>query len=348
MSAETENPAVKDTRLRWVVISGIAAAVLATLVFVQIPSKPRLVHLAVKVSDAKSQEAIPHAQIRGSAVNGDLFSVLTDDNGMAAVTFPSGGSERNLVHMVVVADGFIESNIDFAEGQGNRLREVLLTPVEGSAKARTEVTKLDVLSGEGTNWGNLYEICSAPAPLDYRVVASKFELIAQDRQCGLYAECSESSHSNSRVCWTVRLQGRSETSSATRRIQGKAILTVTVDNTNIPPAKVTGVCHFYGQANQGSSAWNKDEQCAVPEVELLDKSFRQADFICCGGGATSATTNANIPSGLEVRASGAHYWAVIDPRLEGNQFKIHTYCGPTAAPGPGCNVDVQVVAHYRQ
>ena len=106
-------------------------------------------------------------------------------------------------------------------------------------------------------------------------------------------------------------------------------------------------CHFYGQASQGASAWNKDDSCSIPRLEFLDTGFRQTDFNCCGGGATSPTTNADIPPGLEVVVTGGHYWSVSGPRLVGGQFFLHTYCGPEPPPGPGCNVDVEVWAHYR-
>jgi hypothetical protein len=107
------------------------------------------------------------------------------------------------------------------------------------------------------------------------------------------------------------------------------------------------VCHFHGQANQGASAWNHDDGCTIPKTNLLDAGYRQSDFHCCGGGATSPTTNADIPAGLEVRVTGVHYWSVSDPRLAGNRFLLHTYCGPEPPPGPGCSVDVEVIAHYR-
>jgi hypothetical protein len=110
---------------------------------------------------------------------------------------------------------------------------------------------------------------------------------------------------------------------------------------------VQKVCHLYGQAEQGAaSAWNRDDACSIPNVERLDTGFRQNNFICCGGGATSPTTTANIPPGIELQVTGGHYWSVANPRIVGNHFLLHTYCGPEPAPGPGCNVSVDVVAHY--
>jgi hypothetical protein len=66
-------------------------------------------------------------------------------------------------------------------------------------------------------------------------------------------------------------------------------------------------CNFYGEANPGSPAWNKDDSCIIPRVELLDTSFHQGDFACCGGGATSPTTAAQIPPGIELRTGGRVY-----------------------------------------
>lgn len=107
-------------------------------------------------------------------------------------------------------------------------------------------------------------------------------------------------------------------------------------------------CTFYGEANPGSPAWNKDDSCIIPRVELLDSGYHQGNFGCCGGGATSPTTAADVPPGMELRTSGRVYWSVRDPKLRGDQFSIHTYCGP---PGNswegGCNVRVDVIPHYR-
>ena len=107
------------------------------------------------------------------------------------------------------------------------------------------------------------------------------------------------------------------------------------------------VCHLYGEAEQGSNAFNRDDGCTIPDASNLDVSYRQVSFACCGGGATSPTTVASIPPGLELRVTGGHYWSVSNPNLIGDRFSIHTYCGPEPAPGPGCNVNVQVIAHYR-
>jgi hypothetical protein len=107
------------------------------------------------------------------------------------------------------------------------------------------------------------------------------------------------------------------------------------------------LCAFYGEANQGSNAWNKDEVCPVPERTKLDTDFHQGDFNCCGGGAGSSMTNASIPTGLEIKVDGGHYWSVDRGSFQSDVYKLHTYCGPEPAPGPGCNVKVKIIGHYR-
>jgi hypothetical protein len=108
------------------------------------------------------------------------------------------------------------------------------------------------------------------------------------------------------------------------------------------------VCNFYGEANSGSSAWNKDEACAIPQIQYLDTTYHQGNFVCCGGGASSPTTSAEIPAALELIVDGGHFWSVQGPNLSGDRFSLHTYCGPEPAGGPGCKVKVQVWAHYRR
>lgn len=113
------------------------------------------------------------------------------------------------------------------------------------------------------------------------------------------------------------------------------------------------ICDLYGSADQGNPAWNKDDSCALPVGFALDKSYRQAAFNCCGGGATSNIGVADIPAGIHIVVDGGYYWSVVKPieliRLDEDGppkrvFRIHTYCGPGAAGQGGCNVKVAVYA----
>jgi hypothetical protein len=121
----------------------------------------------------------------------------------------------------------------------------------------------------------------------------------------------------------------------------------TLSYAQTPVLSSSAVCHFYGEASSGGSAFNKDEACTIPNIELLDTSYQQGDFICCGGGASAPTTTRDIPPGLEAKIGGGYYWAAYNPKLSGRTFTMHTYCGPASSGGPGCNVKVDVIAHYR-
>jgi hypothetical protein len=113
--------------------------------------------------------------------------------------------------------------------------------------------------------------------------------------------------------------------------------------------RTSQVCSFHGEAPHGGQAWLKQDSCIIPDVEHLDAGYRQQVFECCGGGAESPTTAANIPAGLELKTTGSVYWSVANPILNSDKFSLTTYCGPSAAflGSQGCSVDVTVVAHYR-
>jgi hypothetical protein len=138
-----------------------------------------------------------------------------------------------------------------------------------------------------------------------------------------------------------------------------ALMTSVSSHAQAPPQDGTFVliCSMYGSADQGASAWNKDDACSLPAGFPLDKSYHQSTFNCCGGGATSNIAIGDIPPGIHLNVSGGHYWSVVKPveliRLDVDgppqrQFRLHTYCGPEPFPGPGCNVKVDVYARKLQ
>jgi Trypsin-like peptidase domain len=115
------------------------------------------------------------------------------------------------------------------------------------------------------------------------------------------------------------------------------------------------VCTFYGESNQGGSAWNRQQSCQLPPDFPLDDAYRQQTAFFSGGGASSNIRDGQIPSGIHLDISGGHYWSVNQPMslapeaADGRRtFTIETYCGPAGAPGPGCNVKVNVFARKRQ
>jgi hypothetical protein len=133
----------------------------------------------------------------------------------------------------------------------------------------------------------------------------------------------------------------------------------TLSRAQAPPQDGTFVliCSMYGSADQGASAWNKNDACDLPVGFHLDKSYHQSTFNCCGGGATSDIAIGDIPAGIHLNVSGGHYWSVTKPieliRLDDDgpaqrEFRLHTYCGPEGWPGPGCNVKVDVYARKLQ
>jgi pimeloyl-ACP methyl ester carboxylesterase len=107
------------------------------------------------------------------------------------------------------------------------------------------------------------------------------------------------------------------------------------------------VCDLYGEAPSGAPAWNKFETCVIPDVSHLDTDYRQTDFNCCGGGASSPMTARDVPPGLEIRTDGGYYWSIPEIHLSNDQITLKTYCGPGAPGQPGCNVKAKVLGHYR-
>ena len=119
-----------------------------------------------------------------------------------------------------------------------------------------------------------------------------------------------------------------------------------------PPGPVVArfnqpICVFYGEAESGGRAWRKTEVCPIPNVSQLDPGYQQTDFVAAGGGAKSDMGPMSIPPGLEIRADGGYYWAVLGGKHYDDKYQLDTYCGPAAKAGPGCNVKVKIVGHYR-
>jgi len=107
------------------------------------------------------------------------------------------------------------------------------------------------------------------------------------------------------------------------------------------------VCVFEGDAYEGQNAFAKVESCFIPDIEHLDRTYHQGDFHCCGGGATSPTTTADIPGGIEITVFGKQVWSVQMPTLVSDKFSIATYCAPSSGAGGGCMVKSIVKAHYK-
>lgn len=125
----------------------------------------------------------------------------------------------------------------------------------------------------------------------------------------------------------------------------------------LPPG-LTLLCHFYGEAQHGNSAFNSPADCPLPVGAKIDFNYQQATFNppCAGGGAYTPLQPSDIPAGIHIQCDGGYYWSVIGPiRLEvlqssgGNvtQWGVHItnlYCGPGTGNGDGCNVKLDVYA----
>lgn len=117
------------------------------------------------------------------------------------------------------------------------------------------------------------------------------------------------------------------------------------------------VCTMHGEANQGASAYHKDEVCNLPGDFPIDKSYHQQLCNFTGGGASTDLTASDIPSGIHLDVSGNYYWAITKPikmvilDQDGptvRQFEVRLYCGPSGGTGGGCSVHVNVYAKKKQ
>jgi hypothetical protein len=145
---------------------------------------------------------------------------------------------------------------------------------------------------------------------------------------------------------------------------GLPVITVEKDSPGgtPPPRCAAGFKYIgeaYGDSPSGGGAWLQLGRVNFPEGFQLDDSFvQQTRPPTTGGGARSPWKGDNIPAGIAITVSGAHYWSVGVPaggtdglpdltfnkKGEPKQFTIGMYCGPAGRPGPGCNVRVSVCA----
>lgn len=96
----------------------------------------------------------------------------------------------------------------------------------------------------------------------------------------------------------------------------------------------------------------------LPEGFKLDRTYHQKSINCCGGGATSDLSPADIPAGIHMTVTGGHYWALPkapvlliekmdDDLVTQWRFRTPLYCGP-GGNGEGCNIRVRVWAKRRK
>lgn len=138
-------------------------------------------------------------------------------------------------------------------------------------------------------------------------------------------------------------------------------VTVPCPPNNPCPSGFQCIARLYGEASQGAQAYHGDDEAIFPEGFKLDRTYQQSTLVCSGEGNNNCgdLKASDIPQGLEVLPGGSYYWAVLKPIRFGQTlgpivnglpqpgrftFGMHLYCGPAAAPGPGCNVHADVCA----
>jgi hypothetical protein len=82
------------------------------------------------------------------------------------------------------------------------------TPAASTKEEVFVVSSGPQLSGSGKNFSAPHTLC-ADAPTGFKIAKVEFRLVG-DRSCGGWAECTESSRTDTRVCYQFRLQGHDE------------------------------------------------------------------------------------------------------------------------------------------
>lgn len=126
------------------------------------------------------------------------------------------------------------------------------------------------------------------------------------------------------------------------------------------PAGLEYIGHDYGAANPSGEAMFKLGSIRFERGYKLDMRSRVQDgpvHVAAGGAVSPWDGESEIPNGIHLVATGGHYWSVGQgpkgyepPKLTQKdqgfplELTIGMYCGPAGAPGPGCNVRVEVCA----
>ena len=132
----------------------------------------------------------------------------------------------------------------------------------------------------------------------------------------------------------------------------------------ICPAGLTYINEAYGESSSGGGNFLAEMPIYFPENFRLNPTYRQQGPAQPAGGSREKATSPwngleDIPPGILLVTSGAHYWAVgvavpgrgdgkpklfLNPDGTARALTIGMYCGPAGRPGPGCNVRVRMCA----
>lgn len=176
----------------------------------------RQVVLQVNVFSAGNSSGIGGAAVRLTG-DGVSESRQTDSTGRVTFELPAATDGR-LVRVEAQATGF-ESKTEEARLQtGYRPHDIRLKPVQPVAAAPSPAPTLVArqrvfssqprLSGAGANFSDWYTLCSE-LPATARITNVAFSL-SGDRRCGAWANCRESTRSQSQVCYQFQMQGHNE------------------------------------------------------------------------------------------------------------------------------------------
>jgi Caspase domain len=89
------------------------------------------------------------------------------------------------------------------------------------------------------------------------------------------------------------------------------------------------------------------EVCPAVRLDLLDTSYHQEAFTCCGGIAKKTMTLSDIPAGFELSISASGSYSVSETKLLGDKFSLVLFCAPSSSIwSSGCKNTVTVKAHY--
>jgi len=176
----------------------------------------RQVVLQVNVFNAGNSAGIGGAAVR---IDGDGVSESrqTDSTGRLTLELPAV-TEGRLIRIEAQATGFESKIVETRLQAGYRPYDVRLRPVQPVAATPSPIPTLTArqrvfssgprLSGAGSNFSDWYTLCSELLA-NARITNVAFSL-SGDRRCGAWANCRESSRTQTQVCFQFQMQGHNE------------------------------------------------------------------------------------------------------------------------------------------
>jgi Caspase domain len=128
----------------------------------------------------------------------------------------------------------------------------------------------------------------------------------------------------------------------------KASQDLSKDPDKLGDSRVLEFCRPSVSARRGQKlGMTAPEVCPPIQLNLLDTSYHQPAFSCCGGGAKQTMTLSDIPAGFELSIDASGSYSVSETKLLGDKFSLILFCAPPKSVwGAGCRNTVTVKAHY--